>query len=83
MGAPIFTLVAFGGTWHPFLQFDFSPPHQPVLLVFCTIWGRSKCDLGGLPPGVDISVAGCHRLTFGAFCTHNGCWIRNGGRSLA
>ena len=47
-----------------------------------------------VPPGVDphmiwegsklvwISGAGCHRLTFGAFCTHTGCWSRNGGRSL-
>ena len=63
MGAPIFILLPFGGTWHPFLQYDFTPPHQPMLLVFCTIWGRSTYDLGGLPPGVDISVAGCHKLT--------------------
>ena len=54
MGAPIFTLVAFCGTWHPFIQYYFSPPHQPVLLVFCTTWGRSTYDLGGLPTGVDL-----------------------------
>ena len=83
MGVPIFTLVAFGGTWHPSIQYQFSPPHQPVLLVFCTIWGRCTYDLGGLPTGVDISMAGCHRLMFGAFCTHTGCWSRNGGRSMA
>ena len=34
MDAPNFTLVARGGTWHPFIQYDFSPSHQPVLLVF-------------------------------------------------
>ena len=32
-------------------------------------------DVGVLSPGVDISVAGCHRLTFGAFCNHIGCWV--------
>ena len=83
MGAPISTLVAFGGTWHPFIQYDFSPSHQPVLLVFCTIWGRSTYDLGGLPPGVDIFVAGCHGLTFDAFCSHTVCWVGSGGSSLA
>ena len=82
MGALILTLVAFGGTGQLFIQCHFSPTHQPVLLVFCTIWGRSTYDLGGLPTGVDISVAGCHRLTFGAFCTHIGCFSRNGGRYL-
>ena len=82
MGAPIFTLVAFGGTWHPFIQYDFSPPHQPLLLVFCTIWGRSTYDLGGLPSGVDISVA-CHTLTYDAFCSHTVCWVGSGGSSLA
>ena len=83
MGAPIFTLVAFGGTWHPFIQYDFSPSHQPVLLVLCTIWGRSTYDLGGFPPGVDISVAGCHRLMFDAFCSHTVCWVGSGGSTLA
>ena len=83
MGAPIFTLVAFGGIRHPFIQHDFSPPHQPALLIFCTIWGRSTYDLGKLPPGVDISVAGCHRLTYDAFCSHTVCWFESGGSSLA
>ena len=83
MGAPIFTLVAFGGTWHLFIQYDSSPPHQPVLLVYCTIWGISTYDLGGLPPGMDISVAHCHRLTSGAFCSHTGYWVGSGGSSLA
>ena len=82
MGAPIFALVTFCGTWHPFIQYDFTPPHQPVLLVFCTIWGRSTYDLGGLPPGVDVSVAGCHRLIFDAFCSHTVCWVGSGGSSL-
>ena len=83
MGAPILPLVAFGGTWHPFIQYDFTQPHQPVLLVFCTIFGRSTYDLGGLPTGVDISVAGCHRLKFDAFCSHTVCWVGSGGSSLA
>ena len=83
MGAPIFTLVAFWWHWQLFIQYDSSPLHQPVLLVFGTIWGRSTYDLGGLSPGVDISVAGCHRLTFGAFYSHTGCWVGSGGSFLA
>ena len=83
MGEPIFTLVTFDGTWHPFIQYDSSPPHLPMLLVFWYPLGRYSYDLGVLSPGVGISVAGCHRLTFGAFCTHTGCWSRSGGSSLA
>ena len=66
-----------------FIQSGSSPPNQPVLLVFCTIWGRSTYDLGGLPLGVDISVAGCHRLTSCAFSSHTGCWVGSGDSSLA
>ena len=40
-------------------------------------------NLGVFSPGVDISVAGCHRLTLGAFCSHTGCWSSSGGSSLA
>ena len=40
MGAPIFPLVAFWWHWQLFIQFDSSPPHQPVLLVYSTMLGR-------------------------------------------
>ena len=83
MGAPIFTLVAFGGTWHLFIWYDSSPSHQPVLLVLVPSGVDTTYDLGGLSPGVDIPVAGCHRLTFGAFSSHTDCWSRSGGSSLA
>ena len=40
MGAPIFTLVAFGGTWHPFIQYYYL--HHINL-----------CCWYFVPPGVD------------------------------
>ena len=43
---------------------------------FGTLWVDTTYDLGVLSPGVGISVAGCNRLTFGAFCIHTGCWSR-------
>ena len=65
MGAPIFTHIAFGGIWHLFIQYDSSPPHQPVLLEYLVPSGiDTTYDQGVLSPGVDIPVAGCHRLTF-------------------
>ena len=40
-------------------------------------------DLQVLSPGVAMSMAACHRLIFGAFCTHTDSWSRSGGSSLA
>ena len=34
-------------------------------------------------PGVDFIVAGCYRLTFGAFCNHTDCWGKSSGSSFA
>ena len=59
MGAPIFTLIAFGGTWHLFTQYDSSPPHQHINLCcwyFATIWVDTTYDLAVLSHGVGISV---------------------------
>ena len=39
-------------------------------------------DLGLLSPGLDITVAGCHRLTLGDFGSHIGSWSGSGGSSL-
>ena len=54
MGVPIFTLVALGAT------FNFSsgitlPQHQPISLVFGTIWGQYH-----LGPGSALTWCGYH-----------------------
>ena len=75
MGAPIFTLVAFCGIG----IFSSSMTLLHNINLFYQYLASSGVDttydLGVLSTGVDISVAGCHRLIFGAFCSHTGCWI--------
>ena len=82
MGAPIFTLVTFGGTWHLFIQYDSSPCHQPVSPLFAQ-GVDTTYDLGVSSPGGGITVACQHRLALGAFCSHTGYWVWSGGSSLA
>ena len=83
MGTPFSHLLPFGGTGN----FSSSMTLLHHFNLCCWYLVPSGVDttyyLGGLSPGVDISVAGCHRLTFGASCSHTGCWVGSGGSSLA
>ena len=83
MGAPIFTLVAYDGTGNfssrMTLLHDINLFHQ----YLAPSGVDTTYDLGVLSPGVDITVAGLHRLTLGAFCSHTCCWGGSGGSSLA
>ena len=84
MGAPIFTLVVFGGTGNfssgmTLLLHNINLFHQ--FFAPCrvdTIYG-----LGVVSSGIGITIAGWHRLTWGAFCSHTGYWGRSGGTPLA
>ena len=75
MGAPIFTLVAFG---------DMGNFSSGMTLccnsnLFCWYLAPSGVDitydLGLFSSGVDTTVTGCHRLTLGACCSHTSCWV--------
>ena len=83
MGTPIFTLVAFGVTG------NFSSSRNLHCNINLFHRGLAPCgvdttyNLVVFSPGVDITVAGCHMLIFGAFCSHTGCWGRSSGSSLA
>ena len=83
MDAPILTPVAFDGTG------SFSSGitlHCNINLFwqYLTPSGLDiTYDLGVFSSGVNITVAGCHRLTLGTFCSHNSNLGRNSGSSLA
>ena len=81
--APKFTLVAFGGTFN----FSSSMTLHHNINLFCQYFAPSGGDTTyGLVvslPGMDTTVAGCHWLMLGAFCSHSGCWDRSSGSSLA
>ena len=77
------TLVAFGGIGN----FSSGITLHHNINLFCWFLAPSGMDitynLGVFSPGVDITVAGCHRLTLDAFCSHTSCWGGSGGSSLA
>ena len=82
-GAPLLTLVSFGGTGN--FSSGITLCHN--ISLFCQHLASSGVDttygLRVFSPGVDVTVASCHRLTLGSFCSHTGCWGRSGGSSLA
>ena len=83
VAAPIFALVAFVVTGNflssTTLLLDIKLFHQ----YLAPSGVDTTYDLGVLSPGVGITVAGWHRLTLAAFCSHTGYWGGSGGSSLA
>ena len=81
-GAPILTLAGFSGTGN----FSSGVTLHYNISLFCKHLAPSGVhityDLGVFSPGMIITVAGCHRLILGAFCSHSGCWGSNSGSFL-
>ena len=82
MGAPIFT-IAFGGSGNISSGISICHNINHFHWYLTPYEVDTTYDLGVSSPGVDITVASCHSLTFRAFCSHTGCWGRSGGSSLA
>ena len=81
--ALILKLVAFGDTGNISSGITLCHNINPFCYYLAPSGMDITYDLDMFSPGVDITVAGCYRLTLGAFCSHIGCWGRSGGSSLA